>query len=45
MGEEDIGSNAGSKVGAGRFTPAVGGKLDRAFTLLGDESIMVIDYQ
>lgn len=39
-GEEDNGSNAGSSDGAGRLTPATGGKLRWEFILLGEESIM-----
>ena len=39
-GEEDNGSKAGKRVGAGRFTPATGGKLRWEFILLGDESII-----
>jgi len=44
-GEEDSGSNAGSSVGAGRFTPAVEGRLGWALILLGEESIMADMYQ
>jgi len=44
-GEEDSGSNAGRSVGAGRFTPAVEGRLGWALILLGDESIMADMYQ
>lgn len=43
-GEEEKGSKAGSSEGAGRFTPAVDGKAGRAFSLLGDESIMTDMY-
>jgi hypothetical protein len=43
-GDEENGSNAGSNEGAGRFTPAVEGKLGWAFILLGDESIMTDIY-
>ena len=39
-GEEESGSKAGSNDGAGRFTPAIDGKVGWAFNLLGDESIM-----
>ena len=44
-GEEEVGSNAGSSVGAGRFTPAVEGRLGWALILLGVESIMADIYQ
>lgn len=40
-GEEEKGSNAGRRDGAGRFTPAVeDGRLGWEFILLGDDSIM-----
>lgn len=42
-GEEDCGSKAGSKDGAGRLTPATGGKLRWEFILLGDEFIITKD--
>jgi len=44
-GEEEVGSNAGNSVGAGRFTPAVEGRLCWALILLGVESIMADIYQ
>ncbi len=44
-GEEESGSNAGSSVGAGRFTPAAEGRLGWALILLGEESIMADIYQ
>ena len=39
-GEEDSGSKAGSREGAGRLTPAVAGEDACRFILLGEESIM-----
>lgn len=39
-GDEDNGSKAGRSDGAGRLTPATGGKLLWEFILLGDESII-----
>lgn len=46
-GEEENGSKsmAGNSVGAGRFTPAVEGRLGWALILLGVESIMANIYQ
>jgi hypothetical protein len=44
LGEEEKGSKAGSSEGAGRFTPAVDGRLGSAFSLLGEESIMTDMY-
>lgn len=38
-GEEEKGSKAGSRVGAGRFTPAAG-RAGWEFILLGDESMI-----
>lgn len=39
-GEEDRGSKAGSRDGAGRLAPATGGSVGRILTLLGLSSIM-----
>jgi hypothetical protein len=44
-GEEEKGSKAGSNEGAGRFTPAVEGRLGWELILLGEESIMADIYQ
>jgi len=44
-GEDESGSNAGSREGAGRLTPAVVGNEGCILTLLGDESIMADVHQ
>jgi hypothetical protein len=41
-GDEDNGSKAGSRQGAGRLTPAVAGSDGCILILLGDESIIKI---
>jgi hypothetical protein len=43
-GEEENGSNAGSRLGAGRFTPAVDGRSGWELIFLGEESIIVDIY-
>jgi hypothetical protein len=40
-GEEEYGSKAGSRDGAGRFTPAVAGNEGCISVLLGEESILI----
>lgn len=43
-GEEENGSNAGSRLGAGRFTPAIDGRSGWELIFLGEESIIADRY-